>query len=308
MSEAGSGVGYRTVNEVVLRQEVVGEVVLKDQGVVTWLRVGPPAGGVVLPARAEGLRIEETGEVPTLRVVNPTDLMVLLAGNQVVRGGKQTRTVERTVIVGPRAAVRVPVRCVEKGRWSFRGNATSNFEVDEKLSLKMRTELTRTRTCAAATGAAYSSPQAEVWSEVDAELARTGTDSPTALYAAYTSSVRKAQVEEAQRRVALRPPAGANAVLVQPRPGGFWFEVFPNAEALAAQAPGVLADLFEQAPGTRGAVRPSAEVLAAVWGSPLRPIGGIEGALGESFAVVGGARGEITVVGGAVAHMAVCDA
>jgi hypothetical protein len=97
-------------------------------------------------------------------------------------------------------------------------------------------------------------------------------------------------------------------VLVQPQPGGFWLEVFPTPEALAAQASSVLADLFEAPAGPEGAVPSSAEVLAAVWRSGLRPIEAIAGTLGESFAIVGEARGELTVVGGALAHLAVCAA
>src|SRR5437867_2376332 len=67
-----------------------------DGGAVDWLRVTPEADEVRMPAAVEALRIEETGSVPKLKVLNPEDAFVLLAGNVVVIGGWQTRAIERS--------------------------------------------------------------------------------------------------------------------------------------------------------------------------------------------------------------------
>ena len=50
-------------------------------------------------------------------VVNPTDVAVLLYEGEEVLGAQQNRTFDVSVLVPAGASVRVPVSCVEHGRW-----------------------------------------------------------------------------------------------------------------------------------------------------------------------------------------------
>ncbi len=72
-------------------------------------------------ALAGGLEVSEVGSrgaVDTLLVDNPLSRPVLLYEGEELTGMKQNRMVERTVLVPPRTALKIPVACVEQGRWS----------------------------------------------------------------------------------------------------------------------------------------------------------------------------------------------
>jgi hypothetical protein len=75
------------------------------------------------PAMRSGqVRIHESasGSVDELALVNRGDEPVLVVAGDVVHGGMQDRVVQRTQLVAAGSAVRLPVLCVEQGRWTDR--------------------------------------------------------------------------------------------------------------------------------------------------------------------------------------------
>jgi len=70
--------------------------------------------------RAHGASVKELPEgasVNDLLVHNPTGLPVLLFEGEEVLGAQQNRTFDVSVLVGANSTLRVPVSCVEAGRW-----------------------------------------------------------------------------------------------------------------------------------------------------------------------------------------------
>lgn len=63
--------------------------------------------------------VSEGGSVPELAVANKGDVPVLLLDGEELRGAKQNRILNTTILVGPRSTIKVPVSCVEHGRWSY---------------------------------------------------------------------------------------------------------------------------------------------------------------------------------------------
>jgi hypothetical protein len=63
--------------------------------------------------------MSEGGSVPELMVANKGDLPVLLLDGEELRGAKQNRILNTTILVGPKSSTKVPVSCVEHGRWSY---------------------------------------------------------------------------------------------------------------------------------------------------------------------------------------------
>ena len=63
--------------------------------------------------------VSEGGSVPELMVANKGDVAVLLLDGEEVRGAKQNRILNTTILVGPKSTIKVPVSCVEHGRWSY---------------------------------------------------------------------------------------------------------------------------------------------------------------------------------------------
>ena len=70
-----------------------------------------------------GFRVTEVdaaGSVPELLAHNPLDSNVLLYDGEELVGAKQNRILNVTVLVPAQSETRLPVSCVEEGRWSAR--------------------------------------------------------------------------------------------------------------------------------------------------------------------------------------------
>jgi hypothetical protein len=70
-----------------------------------------------------GFRITEldaAGRVPELLATNPLESNVLLYDGEELLGAKQNRILNVTVLVAATSETRIPVSCVEEGRWSAR--------------------------------------------------------------------------------------------------------------------------------------------------------------------------------------------
>lgn len=76
-----------------------------------------------LPLGFRVTEVDEAGAVPELSVVNPLEENVLLYDGEELLGAKQNRILNVTVLVAARSETRIPVSCVEQGRWSRRSAA-----------------------------------------------------------------------------------------------------------------------------------------------------------------------------------------
>lgn len=267
-------------------------------GAVAWLRVEPSVTGLRIMGRpgsigAQALRIGETGQVPELEIENRGGEPLLLPAHLVLSGGWQTRSVERSVVVTGGGSARVPVKCVEAGRWAPRDEKTArSFEVADRTGVRTRWSTSRSMADQLHVTGRFAAEQSAVWQHVDEELARSAIGSQTRSYEAYLRGVKQAFLVDA-RNAGVKPPAGANALAILPRGGGFWIEAYPTGEALAEQLDDLLADLFD--PAAKGDVAevasplgPALETLLdGVWGAPLRPLDRIAGTLGDSYALAG---------------------
>lgn len=66
--------------------------------------------------------IDSDGEVSRLRATNKGNKPVMLISGEGLKGAKQDRIVNVTVIIAVNATVDIPVSCVERGRWSYEDN------------------------------------------------------------------------------------------------------------------------------------------------------------------------------------------
>lgn len=158
-------------------------------------------------ALAEGLleitEVGDEGTVPEVWVKNAGPRPVLLLEGDVLVGAKQNRALNTTFIVPAHSQMKVPVSCVEAGRWR---RASERFSLGgHKVPRRVHAALKRSVLRAARTGGGYRSDQAEVWDRVDEALACAAAESETrALDAAY----------------ACRAPALAELGDALPYPGG----------------------------------------------------------------------------------------
>src|ERR1043165_2300837 len=65
--------------------------------------------------------LDAEGSVPELIAKNPLDANVLLYDGAELLGAKQNRLLNVPVLVPARSETKIPVSCVEEGRWNARG-------------------------------------------------------------------------------------------------------------------------------------------------------------------------------------------
>jgi hypothetical protein len=69
--------------------------------------------------------IDESGSVPTLNITNNGELPVLLFDGEELKGAKQNRVLNTTILIPEHSEHEIPVSCTEQGRWDY---TTDHFE------------------------------------------------------------------------------------------------------------------------------------------------------------------------------------
>lgn len=148
--------------------------------------------------------VTEGGSVPHLAVNVTAQTPVLFLEGEELRGAKQNRVLNTSVLVPGKTKTVVPVSCVERGRWRY---ASKTFgSAGTHASPKLRKILKESAGKSAREGHGHSSDQGAVWDEVDRQMSIMGTASPTAAMAdAYES--RRDKLDE--YRTKLHYPTGA---------------------------------------------------------------------------------------------------
>ena len=125
--------------------------------------------------------IGDAGVVPELVLANRADKPLLIIDGEEMVGAKQNRIINVTLLVAARAVVKIPVSCVEQGRWEYK---TSNFEDGKRIfssrgrACKMAgvTESLRQKV-------GFVSDQGAVWEEVNALSCDLDVESETKAFA-----------------------------------------------------------------------------------------------------------------------------
>jgi hypothetical protein len=153
--------------------------------------------------------VSEGGSVPHLVVKNDTDSRVLFLEGEELRGAKQNRVLNTSVLVGAHARTVIPVSCVERGRWHYR---THEFRSEgTHASSKLRHYLKSSVSRSLQAGAGYKSDQMAVWAEVDRVGSSLGTESDTS---ALSDTFESYSARRAEFRERLKYVEGAAGVAV----------------------------------------------------------------------------------------------
>jgi hypothetical protein len=130
-------------------------------------------GGVAVKELPEGASVND------LLVVNPLDVPVLCFEGEQVAGAQQDRTFDVSVLVAPGSELRVPVSCVERGRWDGSRHGEGFTAAGDAAYPDLRRRKATRMAEAALRGAPMRASQAEVWQEVAAKQRRLATPSAT---------------------------------------------------------------------------------------------------------------------------------
>jgi hypothetical protein len=190
----------------------LGDPVEHDGVVITPLfpRRTPKASyltlGEALPLGLEVGEVAEAATAPELVVHNPLEANVLLYDGEELVGAMQNRILNVSVLVSGRSAVKIPVSCVEQGRWSRR---TRRFAKGGHAYPELRRQKAASlRTQPLARGAA----QGAVWQELSSKSARFDVHSQTGAQADIFSAQERSL--EDLRKVFPVQPGQSGAVVV----------------------------------------------------------------------------------------------
>ena len=121
--------------------------------------------------------VSESGSVPELLVKNLAKQPVLILDGEELVGAKQNRIVNLTILVAAQQTLKIPVSCVEAGRWAHRSRefaaggrthyASGRARKLEQLNIAMQVSGSRM------------TDQFAVWQDIDEKACRMQAESPT---------------------------------------------------------------------------------------------------------------------------------
>ncbi len=125
--------------------------------------------------------IDEGGSVPDLLVENKGDIRVLFLEGEELVGAKQNRVLNMSVLIAAHSKIKIPVTCVEQGRWRYKSQyfGSSGSHTPSKLRRTLKASVSKS----VKEKRGHTSDQGEVWSEVCDFHAVHGVESETAAMA-----------------------------------------------------------------------------------------------------------------------------
>src|SRR3954447_15936588 len=245
---------------------------------------------------AHGVSIKELAGgafVNDLVVHNPTSLPVLLFEGEEVLGAQQNRTFDVSVLVAAQSTLRVPVSCVESGRWDGSRHDESFAPAPQAAYPSLRRLKNAAVYASVVSGAEARADQRAVWEEVDQKLDDLAAPAPTrAMHDGYDQ--RRRELDELTRACFPREGQTGNLVAIGGR-----FAVLDRISR-----PEVLASLYDplvqgyglDALGARDSDAPSLDdaraFVASAVGTPIHERDSV--GLGRDVRV---ARGDATGAG-----------
>jgi hypothetical protein len=121
--------------------------------------------------------VNEAGSVPELLVDNRSDMRLLLLEGEELRGAKQNRILNTSVLVAAHSKLNVPVSCVEQGRWRYteRHFQSSGHHVTSKLRRAVKSSVL----ASLKSHGGHRADQGKVWEEVELLNSCMAVDSST---------------------------------------------------------------------------------------------------------------------------------
>jgi hypothetical protein len=117
------------------------------------------------------------GSVPDLKVINNADSSILLLDGEELKGAKQNRVLNASVLMDAHSETIIPVSCTEAGRWAY---TSDTFKTSGNvMSQNLRANRTRSVSASLDRTQLYRSDQSAVWRDIDHLAEAAAVESPT---------------------------------------------------------------------------------------------------------------------------------
>lgn len=177
--------------------------------------------------------VSHGGSVPELLLVNDNALPVLILDGEELVGAKQNRIVNLTIMAPAKSSLKIPVSCVEAGRWDY---VSTDFAASERTvysSLRARKGERVSMNMAACSS--RHADQGEIWADIAFKSARMGSRSPTGAMALMYQE-RTALLNEFVDRLKVAPDQLGAVFAISGRIVGFdlmdkpstWSKLYPK--------------------------------------------------------------------------------
>jgi len=133
--------------------------------------------------------VDEAGTVPELLAVNEGDRPVLLIDGEELQGAKQNRILNTSVLLPAKSKTRIPVSCVEEGRWS---HVSATFKAGNYAPSSLRQRKSRDVQYSLRTRGRAESDQGAVWDSVAEQITACAAESPTRAMSDAMATLREA--------------------------------------------------------------------------------------------------------------------
>ena len=111
---------------------------------------------------SENSEMEEVGQI---ELENLSNSYVFILDGDILKGAKQNRVINTSVLVAPKSKIILPVSCVEKGRWSYRSrNFSPSDEVAHRSIRYSKTNFINSNK--KANISSFEANQSDVWKQV----------------------------------------------------------------------------------------------------------------------------------------------
>lgn len=147
--------------------------------------------------------VSEGGDVPEIRVTNFSEKTVLVVDGTELVGAKQNRIVNASFLLPPKTVAKIPVSCVEQGRWNYRGKSFRRSPHHAAHSIRKMNVMHHKETLKSRQG--YRSDQGKVWEAVACMSHAMEAPTPTgAMHDVYEQ--KRSSFEEFEKKI--RPVRG----------------------------------------------------------------------------------------------------
>ena len=172
--------------------------------------------------------VSEGGSVPNLKVINRGDQPVLLLDGEEVKGAKQNRIINTSILLAAKSETVIPVSCTEQGRWNYTSRAFS--ESGHFMPARSRSSKSERVYANLMSRKSYDAEQGAVWNEVASYHESLQTSSRSgAMSDAYEQ--READLSAYLGAFPIQPGQKGMVMLINGQPAGADFLSAPDAYA-----------------------------------------------------------------------------